>query len=52
MCRLVDHYAALRAVGVPEFLLNVFMTEVFSALAYWWISRLEKRQAAQPALTG
>ncbi len=27
------------------FFINVFMTAVFSALAYWWISRFEKRQA-------
>ena len=30
---------------VRAFFINVFMTAVFSALAYWWISRFEKRQA-------
>ncbi|MDH0139755.1 amino acid permease [Aeromonas caviae] len=30
---------------VRAFFINVFMTAVFSALAYWWISRFETRQA-------
>lgn len=30
---------------VQAFFINVFMTMVFSALAYWWISRFEKKQA-------
>ena len=33
---------------VRAFFINVFMTAVFSALAYWWISRFEKRQARRP----
>jgi hypothetical protein len=34
---------------VRAFFINVFMTAVFSALAYWWISRFEKRQARKQA---
>lgn len=34
---------------VRAFFINVFMTAVFSALAYWWISRFEKRQASKLA---
>lgn len=34
---------------VRAFFINVFMTAVFSALAYWWISRFEKRQARRLA---
>jgi hypothetical protein len=34
---------------VRAFFINVFMTAVFSALAYWWISRFEKRQARKLA---
>jgi len=30
---------------VNAFFINVFMTMVFSALAWWWISRFEKKQA-------
>jgi len=30
---------------MKAFFINVFMTMVFSALAYWWISRFEKKQA-------
>lgn len=30
---------------VEAFFINVFMTAVFSALAYWWIARFEKKQA-------
>jgi cytochrome oxidase assembly protein ShyY1 len=36
---------------VRAFFINVFMTAVFSALAYWWISRFEKRQARKSAAT-
>ncbi|MGL5607760.1 MAG: amino acid permease, partial [Aeromonas veronii] len=32
---------------VRAFFINVFMTAVFSALAYWWISRFETRQASK-----
>ena len=35
-----------------HFFINVFMTAVFSALAYWWISRFEKRQARKLAAGG
>ena len=34
---------------VRAFFINVFMTAVFSALAYWWISRFEKRQVRKQA---
>ena len=37
---------------VRAFFINVFMTAVFSALAYWWISRFEKRQARKLATGG
>ena len=37
---------------VRAFFINVFMTAVFSALAYWWISRFEKRQARKLAAGG
>ncbi|OQK39013.1 Inner membrane transporter ygjI [Vibrio vulnificus] len=30
---------------VRAFFINVFMTAVFSGLAWWWISRFEKKQA-------
>ncbi|NQZ92527.1 MAG: amino acid permease [Moritella sp.] len=30
---------------VNAFFINVFMTMIFSALAWWWISRFEKKQA-------
>ncbi|MCA0934751.1 amino acid permease [Vibrio alginolyticus] len=30
---------------IRAFFINVFMTAVFSALAWWWISRFEKKQA-------
>jgi len=29
---------------VRAFFINVFMTAVFSGLAWWWISRFEKKQ--------
>lgn len=29
---------------IKAFFINVFMTAVFSALAYWWIARFEKKQ--------
>ncbi len=29
---------------VKAFFINVFMTAVFAGLAYWWISRFEKKQ--------
>ncbi|MBY5945164.1 amino acid permease [Photobacterium rosenbergii] len=32
---------------VRAFFINVFMTAVFSAIAWWWISRFEKKQAGK-----
>jgi amino acid transporter len=32
---------------VRAFFINVFMTAVFSGLAWWWISRFEKKQASK-----
>ena len=36
---------------VKAFFINVFMTAVFSGLAYWWISRFEKKQLKKEELT-
>lgn len=36
---------------VKAFFINVFMTAVFSGLAYWWISRFEKKQLKKEDLT-
>ncbi|WP_404971410.1 amino acid permease [Vibrio campbellii] len=36
---------------VRAFFINVFMTAVFSALAWWWISRFEKKQAIKQQAT-
>ncbi|CAH1595295.1 putative transporter YgjI [Vibrio jasicida] len=36
---------------VCAFFINVFMTAVFSALAWWWISRFEKKQAIKQQAT-
>ncbi|EDP58685.1 amino acid permease [Vibrio sp. AND4] len=36
---------------VSAFFINVFMTAVFSALAWWWISRFEKKQAIKQQAT-
>ncbi|WP_231896701.1 hypothetical protein [Vibrio mediterranei] len=35
---------------VRAFFINVFMTAVFSGLAWWWISRFEKKQADKSRL--
>jgi amino acid transporter len=35
---------------MKAFFINVFMTAVFSALAWWWISRFEARQSKKKAL--
>ena len=32
---------------VRAFFINVFMTAVFSGIAWWWISRFEKKQASK-----
>ncbi|PTO65600.1 amino acid permease [Vibrio splendidus] len=34
---------------MQAFFVNVFMTAVFSAIAWWWISRFEKKQAGKDA---
>ncbi|CAH6999223.1 putative transporter YgjI [Vibrio chagasii] len=34
---------------VQAFFINVFMTAVFSGIAWWWISRFEKKQAGKEA---
>jgi positive regulator of sigma E activity len=34
---------------MQAFFVNVFMTAIFSALAWWWISRFEKKQAGKEA---
>ncbi|MDE1240136.1 amino acid permease [Vibrio aestuarianus] len=34
---------------VQAFFINVFMTAVFSGIAWWWISRFEKKQAGKDA---
>ncbi|EDK29253.1 Putative oxidoreductase [Vibrionales bacterium SWAT-3] len=34
---------------VQAFFINVFMTAVFSGIAWWWISRFEKKQADKEA---
>ncbi|NOH92192.1 amino acid permease [Vibrio sp. AIC-3] len=34
---------------VQAFFINVFMTAVFSGIAWWWISRFEKKQASKEA---
>ncbi|UPR51571.1 amino acid permease [Vibrio cyclitrophicus] len=34
---------------MQAFFVNVFMTAVFSAIAWWWISRFEKKQAGKEA---
>ncbi len=36
---------------VNAFFINVFMTAVFSGLAWWWITRFEKKQRkSQPSV--
>lgn len=45
---LVSMTASAFPTGVDmaeAFFINVFMTAVFSAAAYWWISRFERKQA-------
>ncbi|STR43729.1 oxidoreductase [Klebsiella michiganensis] len=35
---------------VNAFFINVFMTAVFSGLAWWWITRFEKKQRKSQAI--